>query len=200
VTSLQWAEFAARDFEAATARDSAELRWATPGVMAQAIEPHTKQTPALELIDKALVRLALGLIAKLMIFCPPQIGKSERAVRRFVEWLLDQFPEMRIVVASFDKDVAVRWGRVRSSATSRRTRARHHACADSQGRRPVGDRPGRRPVLRRHPRRPDRPPGRPADHRRPGQGPRRRPSRRRARRGLGLVGERRQGPRDARPC
>jgi hypothetical protein len=46
-----------------------------------------------------------------MIFCPPQIGKSERAVRRFVEWLLDQFPELRIVVASYDKDVAVRWGR-----------------------------------------------------------------------------------------
>jgi hypothetical protein len=23
-------------------------------------------------------------------------------VRRFVEWLLDQFPELRIVVASFD--------------------------------------------------------------------------------------------------
>jgi hypothetical protein len=107
-----------------------------------------------------------------MIFCPPQIGKSERAVRRFVEWLLDQFPELRIVVASYDKDVAVRWGR-RSSGhrgdpelgiTLRPTRKAAGRWETAQGGSLycVGIR-GTCPAARR-----------PADHRRPGQGPRRR--------------------------
>lgn len=110
--TLDWAEYAARDWELATATTSGERRWASPGVMAAAIEPGTKQTPALDLIDRALVQVADGTVDKQMIFCPPQIGKSERAVRRFVEWLLDDVdPTLRIVVASYDKDVAVRWGR-----------------------------------------------------------------------------------------
>lgn len=108
-----WWEFAARDWERATAVESTERRWTTPGAMARAIEVTTKQTAALDVIDEQLVRVADGDIDKLMIFCPPQIGKSERGVRRYVEWLLDDIdPKLRIVVASFDKDTAVRWGRV----------------------------------------------------------------------------------------
>jgi predicted phage terminase large subunit-like protein len=105
-----WAEYAARVFEQATA--SNERRWSSPGEMAQAVDVATKQTAALALIDAQLVRVANGDIDKLMIFCPPQIGKSERAVRRYVEWMLDDVdPTARITVASYDKDVAVRWGR-----------------------------------------------------------------------------------------
>lgn len=112
MTSLTWAEFAAREWERTTAAAAGTRRWATPGAMACAIDVATKQTAALGVIDDALVRVAEGEIEKLAIFCPPQIGKSERAVRRNVEWLLDDVdPALRIVVASYDKDVSVRWGR-----------------------------------------------------------------------------------------
>jgi predicted phage terminase large subunit-like protein len=111
VSDFDWAEYAAREWERGAALLRGQRRWATPGQMARAIDVGTKQTPALDLIDAALVKVADGDVDKQMIFCPPQIGKSERAVRRFVEWLLDLDPTLRIVVASFDFDTARRWGR-----------------------------------------------------------------------------------------
>ncbi|WP_375490237.1 phage terminase large subunit [uncultured Jatrophihabitans sp.] len=109
-STLDWAEFAARDFEQTLTLTPGQRRWTTPGVMACEIERNTRQTAALDALDAVLVKLADGDLAKLMVFMPPQVGKSERAVRRFVEWLLDQFPELRIVVASFDYGTARRWG------------------------------------------------------------------------------------------
>lgn len=51
-------------------------RFPTPGEFAMAIAPHaTRQTPALEAIDRELARVSRGEINRLMIFCPPQEGK-----------------------------------------------------------------------------------------------------------------------------
>lgn len=85
-------------------------RWATPGDLAKALDPTTVQTPALELIDRELVALADGENDRLMVFMPPQEGKSSRCSHRFVEWLLAENPELRIAIVSYSDDIARRWG------------------------------------------------------------------------------------------
>lgn len=106
MTALDWAEAAAKYFEAP------ERRWATPGAMAQALDPRTVQTPALDVIDAALVDLLDTPDGRLIISMPPQEGKSQRTSRRFPLWALTQNPDLRIAVASYAHDVARRWGRV----------------------------------------------------------------------------------------
>lgn len=86
-------------------------RWATPGGLAQTLDPRTLQTHALDLIDAALVKVASGDLKRLIISCPPQEGKSQRVSRRFPLWLLTRNPELRIVIASYEHGVARRWGR-----------------------------------------------------------------------------------------
>src|SRR5690349_24882810 len=87
-------------------------KWATPGDLAQALDPlHTKQTPALDLIDQALVDLANTPDGRLIISMPPQEGKSQRTSRRFPTWVLTQRPDTRIAITSYELGVARRWGR-----------------------------------------------------------------------------------------
>ncbi|MFC6080933.1 phage terminase large subunit [Sphaerisporangium aureirubrum] len=86
-------------------------RWATPGELARELDPKTIQTPALEIIDKALVEVGDGHCNRLMISLPPQEGKSVRISRRFPEWLLTQKPDLRLAVVSYAHSVARRHGR-----------------------------------------------------------------------------------------
>jgi predicted phage terminase large subunit-like protein len=86
-------------------------RWATPGELAQRLDPKTRQTTALELIDAELVRLLDTPDGRLIISCPPQEGKSQRVSRRFPLWALTQRPDTRIAIASYEHGVARRWGR-----------------------------------------------------------------------------------------
>lgn len=88
-----------------------QRRWATPGAMARDLDPTTAQTPVLDAIDTALVDLADGDTTKLMVFVPPQEGKSQRVSRRFPLWLLEHNPRLRIVIVSYDQEHATRWGR-----------------------------------------------------------------------------------------
>lgn len=92
-------------------REAIRRQWATPGAFAQWLDPATRQTPALELIDAELAAVQRGETAKLAIYAPPQEGKSERAVRRFATWLLALDPTLRIVIASYEQDISTRWGR-----------------------------------------------------------------------------------------
>lgn len=86
-------------------------KWRTPGQMAQALDPRTVQTPALELIDQALVDLMDTPDGRLIVIMPPQEGKSQRVVRRFLTWALSENPDTRAAVASFEHNTARRWGR-----------------------------------------------------------------------------------------
>jgi predicted phage terminase large subunit-like protein len=79
--------------------------------MAQELDPATVQTPALDLIDRELVNVADGTTHRLMVFTPPQVGKSTRVSRRYPAWLLSQDPTLRIVLVSYELEKAVRWGR-----------------------------------------------------------------------------------------
>ena len=55
---------------------SGRKRWDTPGDLAREITPGTRQTPALDLIDAELVRLADTPDGRLIISLPPQEGKA----------------------------------------------------------------------------------------------------------------------------
>lgn len=87
-----------------------QRRWDTPGQLAKATTPATVQTPALDLIDEALVRLANTRNGRLIITMPPQEGKSTR-VMDFLIWQLHHDPETRIAVASYAQGLANRNGR-----------------------------------------------------------------------------------------
>lgn len=82
-----------------------------PGDLASALYPPTVSTSALELIDEELLKVYRGETKRLMIFCPPQEGKSERVSHYFALWWLMRRPDTRIAIASYDKSTAVRWGR-----------------------------------------------------------------------------------------
>jgi len=107
-TTLDPLEYAARAYEPKV------RRYPAPGVLARALDPLTRTSPALDLIDSELVALTEGRTdhEALAIFMPSQEGKSERVSRRYVEWLLDHNPALRIAIVSYQQDLAVRWGRV----------------------------------------------------------------------------------------
>lgn len=88
----------------------AARRWKTPGDLAKDLDHTTVQTPALDLIDKELMALADGEFDRLMIFMPPQEGKSERASHRYPEWLLTHDHDLRIAIVSYADEMARRWG------------------------------------------------------------------------------------------
>lgn len=85
----------------------------TPGVFAQRLLRSVKQTPALEAVDRELVRLSRAPQdrGRLMVFVPPQEGKSTRVSCWFPLWLLAQDPTLRIAIVSYNEDKARRWGR-----------------------------------------------------------------------------------------
>lgn len=86
-------------------------RWGSPGALAAHMDRRTVQTPALDLIDEALVWAHNTPDARLIISMPPQEGKSQRASRRFPLWALTQNPDLRIAIISYEANVARRWGR-----------------------------------------------------------------------------------------
>jgi predicted phage terminase large subunit-like protein len=107
-----WLDHMARMFEPAV------LRWATPGALASYLVPGTVQTPALDLIDQALLWAYRTPDSRLIITMPPQEGKSTRVAKDFVLWALLQNPRLRCVVASYGQELANRNGRaIRTAIT-----------------------------------------------------------------------------------
>jgi predicted phage terminase large subunit-like protein len=102
-TLTAW-EAAARMFEPPV------RRWATPGELARQLNPKTIQTPALDLIDRALVDVLDQPDGRLIISMPPQEGKSTR-ILDFVTWALTQNPDLRALVTSYGDALARRNGR-----------------------------------------------------------------------------------------
>jgi predicted phage terminase large subunit-like protein len=96
---------------AADLLDGGAAGYATPGALAKALDPKTIQTPALDVIDEALIDVADGRCDRLMIAMSPQEGKSQRTSRRFPLWLLKRNPDLRIAIVSYAHNVARRWGR-----------------------------------------------------------------------------------------
>jgi phage terminase large subunit-like protein len=88
-------------------------RYSSPLALARAVDRKTGTSPALEVIDAALVELTSPGCPDdaLEISMPPQEGKSQITSRRFTEWLLDHDDSIRIAVVSYEQDIALRWGR-----------------------------------------------------------------------------------------
>lgn len=98
-------EAAARQFE------PPRRRWATPGDLARDIDPTTIQTPALDVIDAALVDVAEGRCDRLIISMPPQEGKSTRTTKIGSLWFLTQHPTWRVAIVSYASSLAEEFGR-----------------------------------------------------------------------------------------
>jgi predicted phage terminase large subunit-like protein len=103
--SFSAADFAAFDI-ALKRLETPQVRWDTPGDLARALDPSTRQTPALDLIDAALLKVANGETKRLIISMPPQEGKSERTTHYGALWLLQQNPDLRIGIVSYGDDIA----------------------------------------------------------------------------------------------
>lgn len=104
--TIAWAEHAAKRFQ-----KRATSKWATPGAMAKDLDPKTIQTPALDLIDQALVEAYNTPDARVIISMPPQEGKSQRASRWFPLWALEQNHNLRVIVTSYEMGMARRHSR-----------------------------------------------------------------------------------------
>jgi predicted phage terminase large subunit-like protein len=93
-------------------------RWPLPGDLAAHISPRTVRTPALALIDQALLDAVEGRHRRLIVTMPPQEGKSERISRTLPAWLLHRNPDLRIASVSATDGLSRRWGRaVRNDIT-----------------------------------------------------------------------------------
>lgn len=90
---------------------------ASPTVLARGLDPHYKVRPHARVIGQALVELAeladsgehVG--PRLMIFTPPQLGKSTLATEWGSFWWLCKHPTHRVISTSYDDDLARRRGR-----------------------------------------------------------------------------------------
>lgn len=92
-------------------REQARSGWSTPGEMARSLDPRTRQTPTLDLIDDRLVKVLDGTTKKLILATSPQVGKSQRVSRRFPLYALIVNPELRIAIVSANLGLAEKWGR-----------------------------------------------------------------------------------------
>jgi hypothetical protein len=98
------------------ARRRRRTRYPSPGALAAAIDPlATVETPALRLIDDAVIRaverMERGESARLAVAAPPQEGKSRRLTIAAPLWLLVRNPNLRVGIASFESDVATTFSR-----------------------------------------------------------------------------------------
>lgn len=82
----------------------------TAGELACVLDPRTKQTAALRLIDQALKTTIETLGGRLILSMPPQEGKSQRASIYFPLLCLRDHPDWRIAIVSYQFDLATRWG------------------------------------------------------------------------------------------
>lgn len=87
------------------------VKYPTPGALARKIEPTRVQTPALDILDQALVDAYEGRNPWLIFTMPPQEGKSERVSRTFPVWCLQRRPDWRVAIISYADALAMRWGR-----------------------------------------------------------------------------------------
>ena len=69
--------------------------------------PHWHHDALAEILD----RVATGSCRRLMVFMPPQHGKSELVSRRFPAWVLGKNPNLRLIAASHTHRLAVAMNR-----------------------------------------------------------------------------------------
>lgn len=67
--------------------------------------------PHLRYIRAALDQVTSGVVRRLMIFCPPQHGKSSMTTIRYPVWRLERTPSLRVIVGCYNQTLANRFSR-----------------------------------------------------------------------------------------
>lgn len=65
----------------------------------------------LQHIRRQLDQVTTGAINRLMIFCPPQHGKSQMTTIRYPVWRLEHNPNLRVIVGCYNQTLANRFSR-----------------------------------------------------------------------------------------
>lgn len=99
---------AAAAVRARVARMRAIRECPTPGLLAQRLLPGVVQTPMLDALDAAMVAADAGEQRRWVINTPPQEGKTDRICRDAALWLLLRNPDRRIIIASYQQNLAER--------------------------------------------------------------------------------------------
>lgn len=91
--------------------EDSRSRFLCPGQLAKHVDTLTISTPALEILDDALVDVRTGKHPLTIFTMPPQEGKSERVSRHFPHWMLLHDPDLRVASISAADSLARRWGK-----------------------------------------------------------------------------------------
>ena len=83
----------------------------SPGHLAKHLDHRTKDTRALRLIDHELIAASTTPGARLIVSIAPQQGKSTRISRVYPIWLLQHWPDKRIIIGSYGQSLAVKHGK-----------------------------------------------------------------------------------------
>lgn len=83
----------------------------SPGHLAKHLDHRTKDTRALRLIDRELIAASTTPGARLIVSIAPQQGKSTRISRVYPIWLLQHWPDKRIIIGSYGQSLAVKHGK-----------------------------------------------------------------------------------------
>lgn len=89
-------------------RKQAIKRFRSPGHVAKFTNPEVVQTEMMVSLDKAVIEAESGLQRRWVISTPPQEGKTLRVGTAACLWLLLRDPSRRIVVASYEQNLAAR--------------------------------------------------------------------------------------------
>src|SRR6266702_887279 len=118
--------YAARSFASPTLLP-APLRWPTPLDLAAELTPFdTIRTPALELINQAVMDALSTPGGRLIISTPPQEGKTSAVTLAVPVWLWLRDPDTRVAVACYNQDLAGEFGgKIRDTLT-------HHSGSDGE--------------------------------------------------------------------
>ena len=64
----------------------------------------------IQLLSRKLVDVAVGRCPRLIVVMPPRHGKSEMISKWYPVWYLENFPNRRVILASYEADFAAKWG------------------------------------------------------------------------------------------
>ena len=64
----------------------------------------------IQLLSRKLVDVAVGRCKRLIVCMPPRAGKSEMVSKWFPTWYLENFPERKFILATYEADFAAKWG------------------------------------------------------------------------------------------
>lgn len=108
-------------------------RFASPADMAVDLSRgQWKVTPHLKLLSDALVDVVNGTSPRLIVEAPPRHGKSQLVSHWLNVWLLNEYPEKRVILTSYEADFAASWGRqVRNTVQEHQDRLRVRIASDS---------------------------------------------------------------------